>query len=146
MKYKLLIFTFLISINVFSQKKNDSATLVQLLKEDYKTMINWDIDQHKGYCTDDYILIEEGEIWNMEKEADNYKKNVNRVLDRKDYFDFNFIRILGNTAYTVYNLKSDITENGKLTTKQWNESVIFRKVQGKWKIALIHSTPIAIKQ
>jgi ketosteroid isomerase-like protein len=82
----------------------------------------------------------------MEKEADNYKKNVNRVLDRKDYFDFNFIRILGNTAYTVYNLKSDITENGKLTTKQWNESVIFRKVQGKWKIALIHSTPIAIKQ
>jgi hypothetical protein len=146
MKYKLLIFTFLISTHGFSQKKNDSATIVQLLKEDYKTMVKWDIDKHKGYCTDDYILIEDGEIWNMEKEASNYKKNVNRVLDRKDYFDFHFIRILGNTAYTVYNLKSDITENGKLTTKQWNESVIFRKVQGKWKIALIHSTPIAIKQ
>lgn len=145
MKYKLLIFTFLISIHVFSQKRNDSANIVQLLKEDYKTMVNWDIDKHKGYCTDDYILIEDGEIWNMEKEADNYKKNVNRVLDRKDYFDFHFIRILGNTAYTVYNLRSDITENGKLTTKHWNESVIFRKAGGKWKIALIHSTPIAIK-
>ena len=67
------------------------------------------------------------------------------MLGRKDYFDFNFVRIFGNTAYTVYNLKSDITEDGKLITKHWNESVIFRKVKGKWKIALIHSTPIAVK-
>ena len=133
-------------MNVFSQKKNDSTNIVQLLKEDYKTLVNSDIVKHKRYCTDDYILIEDGEIWDMEKEADNYKKNVNRILDRKDYFDFHFIRILGNTAYTVYHLKSDIKENGKLTTKQWNESVIFRKVRGKWKIALIHSTPIAVKE
>lgn len=132
-------------MNVFSQENNDSTEIVQLLKEDYKTMVAWDIEKHKGFCTDDYILIENGEIWNMEKEADNYKENVQRVLARKDYFDFHFVRILGNTAYTVYNLKSDITEDGKLTTKHWNESVIFRKVQGKWKIALIHSTPITAK-
>ena len=132
-------------MNVFSQEKNDSSKIVQLLKEDYKTLASWDIEKHKDFCTDDYILIENGEIWNMEKEADNYKKNVHRVLGRKDYFDFNFVRIFGNTAYTVYYLKSDITEDGKLITKHWNESVIFRKVHGKWKIALIHSTPIAVK-
>ena len=63
-------------MNVFSQQKNDSSKIVQLLKEDYKTLASWDIEKHKDFCTDDYILIENGEIWNMEKEADNYKKTA----------------------------------------------------------------------
>lgn len=145
MKQAILIFLILFSLNGFSQDANDSTKIVQLLKDDYKTMVNSDINKHRGYCTDDYILIENGEIWNMEREAEDYQKKARRVIDRKDYFDFKFVKILGNTAYTVYNLKSDITENGNLTIRRWNESVIFRKLQGEWKIALIHSTPIGIK-
>src|SRR4030095_4415098 len=142
MKYRLLIFFLLVSIKIFSQEKNDSTEIIQLLKDDYKTMDNMDIKKHIGNCTDDYLLIENGEIWSMAKEADYYKQNAQRVIDRKDHFDFKYINLLGNTAYAVYNLRSDITENGKLTQKNWNESVIFRKIDGKWKIALIHSTKI----
>ena len=93
-------------------------------------------------CTEDYLLIEDGEIWNMEKEAEYYKQHTQRVIERNDNFDFKYLKISGNTAYAVYNLKSDITENGKLTQKNWNESAIFRKIDGNWKIALIHSTKI----
>ena len=142
MKYRLLIFFILVSISIFSQEKNDTTEIIQLLKEDYKTMVTHDIKSHMGNCTTDYLLIEDGEIWNMEKEEDYYRKNAHRIIKRKDHFDFKHITISGNTAYTVYNLKSDITENGKLTKKNWNESVIFRKIEGEWKIALIHSTPV----
>jgi len=142
MKYKLLIFSLFVSISIFSQEKNDTTEIIQLLKDDYKTMVTNDIKKHMEYCTDDYLLIENGEIWNMEREAENYKQNEKRIIERKDNFDFKYMKISGNTAYAVYNLKSDITENGKLTQKNWNESVIFRKVNGKWKIALIHSTKI----
>jgi len=109
-------------------------------------MVTHDINKHRGYCTDNYLLIENGEIWNMEMEAEGYKKDAHRIIDRKDYFNFKFIRIFENTAYAVYNLNSDIIENGNLTIKNWNESVIFRKIAGKWKIELIHSTPIDIKK
>jgi len=76
-----------------------------------------DIDKHRGYCTEDYLLIENREIWNMEMESEFYGKNAYKVIDRKDYFDFKYIRIVGNVAYAVYNLKSDLIEDGKLITK-----------------------------
>lgn len=142
MKHRFLILSMLVSINIFSQQKNDSTEIIDLLKQDYKTMVGMDIKKHMTNCTEDYLLIEDGEIWNMEIEADYYRKNAHRIIERKDHFDFTYIKILDNTAYAVYNLKSDISENGKLTQKNWNESTIFRKVNGKWKIALIHSTPI----
>ena len=105
-------------------------------------MVTWDINKHRSLCTDDYLLIEDGEIWTMQKEAEHYAKSAQRILSRQDQFDIRFVKVQGNSAYTVYTLKSDITEAGKSITKRWNESVVFRKVQGVWKIALIHSTPI----
>ena len=105
-------------------------------------MANMDLKSHMNNCTDDYLLIEAGDIWNMEKESEWYKNAANKVTERKDHFDFKYIRIDGNVAYAVYNLKSDIAKEGKLTQKNWNESTVFRKVNGEWKIALIHSTPV----
>jgi ketosteroid isomerase-like protein len=140
MKSRLLILCLIVSMEAFAQAKNDSMEIIQLLKEDYKTMVSFDIKKHMAFCTDDYLLIENGEIWNMEKETEYYKQNAQRVIERKDNFDFKYINVLANTAYAVYNLKSEIRENGKLTQKNWNESAIFRKIDGRWKIALIHST------
>ena len=146
MKYRLLFSFLLISLHVFSQDTNDSTAIVKLLIDDYKTMGTWDIKTHTENCTSSYILIENGEIWDMEKESEYYRTNAHRIIDRKDNFDIKYIRIFGNTAYAVYNLKSDIIETGNLITKNWNESVIFRKLEGKWKIELIHSTPIDTKK
>ena len=145
MKLLVAIFISFVSANSYSQAKTDSSEIVRVLKEDYKTMVTWDIDKHRSLCTDDYILIEDGEMWTMDKEAEHYAKSSKRILSRQDQFDIRFVKVQGNSAYTVYTLKSDIVEAGKSITKRWNESVVFRKVQGVWKIALIHSTPITTR-
>src|SRR6187399_2623835 len=124
MKYSLLILCSFASTQLFSQNKKDSTEIMQLLKADYKTMVTNDIKAHRANCTDDYLLIEDGEIWNMEKEAAYYKQNEKRVIERKDHFDLNYMKILDNTAYVVYKLRSDIIEKSKLTQRNWNESVI----------------------
>jgi hypothetical protein len=146
MMKQFLIFFLFLSTNVFSQEKNDSTTIVQLLVNDYKTLGNWDIQSHIENCTTNYLLIENGEVWDMKKESEYFIKNAGRVIDRKDYFDIKYIRIYGNYAYAVYNLKSDITENGNLTVKTWIESTIFRKIKGKWKVELINSTPVSLNK
>jgi ketosteroid isomerase-like protein len=143
---QLLIFFLFLTTNAFSQEKNDSAAIVRLLVNDYKTMGNWDIKSHIANCTGNYLLVENGEVWDIKKESEYYIKNANRVIDRKDLFDIKYVRVYGDNAYAVYHLRSDITENGELKVKTWIESTIFRKIKGKWKIELINSTPVELKK
>jgi len=144
MKYLLLLLLAIIPAILFSQDKSDSIAIVKLLKDDYSTMGNWNIAKHMQNCTENYLLIEEGEIWDMAKERKYYLENANRTIERNDFFNIKYVRVYGNTAYAVYGLRSDIKENSILKVKNWNESAIFRKVKGVWKIELIHSTPISL--
>jgi hypothetical protein len=43
----------------------------------------------------------------------------------------------------LFGLKSDISENAIVKTKNWNERVFFREVNNEWKIELIHSSLIS---
>lgn len=67
----------------YSQKSNDSTEIIQVLKEDYKTMVTHNINKHRRFCTDDYLLIENGEIWDLEREAINYKKKEQKGYRKK---------------------------------------------------------------
>lgn len=141
-KYIFLVL-LLFSLKGFSQKnEDDSSQIVRLLKSDYATMQDWNVSAHIANCTPDYLLIENGEVWDLEREVESYKENANNIVDRKDYFDIKTVKIVGQLAYEVHTLKSVFTKNNDSTTIVWNESVIFRKIHGLWKIALIHSTPI----
>ena len=144
MKYPLLLILAIMPIFLFSQNKSDSVAIVKLLMDDYSTMGNWNIAKHMQNCTENYLLIEEGEIWNMEKERKYYLENASRTIERKDYFNILYVKVYGTTAYAVYNLKSDIKENAVMKVKNWNESAFFRKVKGAWKIELIHSTSVSL--
>tara|TARA_B110000091_G_C13819478_1_gene479836 strand:+ start:5424 stop:5981 length:558 start_codon:yes stop_codon:yes gene_type:complete len=141
MKYRFLILILFISAAISAQEKKDSIAIVQLLKDDYSTLQTHDFNAHKKNCTDNYLLIEYGEIWDMNKEADSFKENAHTVFERTDYFDFKYIKVLKNIAYAVYSLKSDFVEKGKSEQMHWSESAIFRKIEGVWKIELIHSSP-----
>ena len=123
-------------------QKSDSATIVQLLKNDYATMGSLDIKSHLANITTGYLLIENGEIWDISMEIDSiYKKYANRIILRTDSFHIITLKSTGDMAYAVWHLKSEFKENSNLRIKEWEESGVFRKEKGQWKIALIHSTP-----
>lgn len=142
MKYLFFLLLQAFITNTKAQYKRDSIAIVQLLKKDYATMSNYDIQTHVANCTNDYLLIENGEIWDLQKETEWYRSNSHKVIARTDSFTIRTVKVFNNLAYAVYHLQSDITENNTLKIKVWNESVVFRKEQGRWKIALIHSTPV----
>ena len=140
MKAGFVLAAIFLGLHIHAQT-NDSTTIVKLLQSDYGTMGNWDLKKHVSNCTADYLLIEEGEIWDLQKEQQYYIANSHRRINRKNVFTFYRVKTSGQMAYAVYFLKSELTENGILTVKTWNESATFRKINGVWKIALIHSTP-----
>jgi lactoylglutathione lyase len=141
MKYFTLLLLF--QWHFANAQKNDSAAIVQLLRDDYATMQNWDVAKHVSNCTKDYLLIENGEIWDLQREVASYKANANHIIDRTDSFHIIKVTVVGNMAYDVHHLRSVFLENNKSTIKDWNENVVFRKEKGRWKIALIHSSRIS---
>lgn len=131
-----------------SQKSNSTATIkadsleiIDILRRDYSTLSTWDFNLHSSLITDNYLLIENGEILTIEDDETYFNENRHRDLVRKNYFDIVLIDIAENNAYLVYKLKSDYFEKDTSITKNWTESAVFKKVDDEWKIALINSTP-----
>lgn len=144
MKFLPVLFLSVLTSNIesYCQGKADSIAVVKLLTLDYQTMENFDITGHINNCTSDYLLIENGEVWDLARESRYFRENKHRKISRKNTFNFKKVYTTGGYAYAVYELQSDIFENGKMTRYLWTESAVFKKANGKWKIALIHSTKI----
>jgi ketosteroid isomerase-like protein len=96
---------------------------------------------YRALLTDDYLLLENGEIFDangdiasMPKAGDGYT--------RSDAFAFRTVQVLGDTAYVVYVLRSAVVEKSAARNLEWLESAILRRSGSRWKVALLHSTRI----
>ena len=142
LKFTTLFLVFVLTTsNMVSAQQDDSTLIIQLLKDDYATMGTLDIEAHVRNVTSDYRLIERGQIWDIQTELDSIYRNGNRSIIRSDFFSIKTVKLSGDMAYAIWNLRSEFRENGKLVRERvWNESGVFRRLNGYWKIALIHSS------
>jgi ketosteroid isomerase-like protein len=121
-----------------------AAVLKQLLADYYRLFfVDVDQDKYRALLTEDYLLLEHGDIQDVEQDIAFMPKPVDEYR-RVDAFDFRSLKIYGDTAYAVYVLKSDIrTKKEGATKREWLESMIFRRGnEGRWRIALLHSTKL----
>jgi len=125
------------------QLAKDQQEVHQTVINFFGALSNRDSVSLKNNCTNDILLFETGSIWN----ADTLILKaiiLNTVMDfkRTNSFDFINTTVTDNTAWTTYNLSSEITRNGRQATVQWMETVIVIKEKQKWKIKVLHSTLI----
>jgi hypothetical protein len=136
----IIVLTLLFSVNAFAQNENDSLKITQLIIDDYERLSNIDVIGHISNVTDDYILIEDGNIWSLKDEI-KFLFNPTKTK-RTNTFKFLKIDIINETAIVIYKLNSTFDDDGKISEKNWSESIVCKKINGLWKISLIHSTPI----
>ncbi len=121
----------------------DEQSVKQAVKNYYYVYsVKMDKDEYRSLLTKDYLLLENGEIFDIEGDITAIPDKDSRYK-RTDSFDFRLVKIEGDIAYAVYFLKSEITDkvNG-IRNKEWLESAILRRSGEDWKIALLHSTRI----
>lgn len=125
-----------------SAQNKDSTAIMKLLKDDYVTLVTLDKAAHTRNVTSDYLLLENGQVWPLQTELDSfYAGKPDKNKSRNDFFTVKQFSISGNMAYVVWHLRSEYLTNGKLVKeKVWNESGVFRKENGEWKMALLHSS------
>ena len=109
----------------------------------FEALSNRDSIALKKYYTADIVLYEYGSIWNADtliRKA--IKLNTASDFKRINNFDFISTTVTKNTAWTSYNLLSEIIKDGKKVTVQWMETVIVLKKKKRWQIKVLHSTLI----
>ena len=112
-----------------------------------KTIINFfqaladrDTVNLKKYVTSDFLLLEGGEIWNMDTLATKVGQNKSSDYKRINSFDFIDIRARGKVTWVSYKNQAQISRNGKSGTLRWLETAVLLKVKRVWKIQTLHST------
>jgi len=140
MKYLFLFLTLSFPFDLSAQIENDSLKVNQLIFDYYESFTNRNLAEYKATLSDDYLLIEDGNIWDLEQEL-KYLFNPTTVK-RSNNFEFLSVDINNDIAIVIYKLNSIYNDNGNTYEKNWAESIVCKKLNGKWEVSLLHSTPI----
>jgi hypothetical protein len=135
-----------IGITAMSQnselKKEDQ--IKELISNSFQKIFS-DLDPQSldTYCTQDFLLLETGEVWDMDKmrnyldRASKQEKNVIRF----NSFDFIEIKIEGKMAWVAYHNKAEFKSGEKVVRElNWLESATAILTEEGWKLQLLHST------
>lgn len=145
MKYKFLpaLFCFYFSFAV-AQPKNlsEEDKIHQVITEYFEGFSELNISKVKSNCTNDFKLLEDGSVWNIDTLAVKFVKTKAgaRDLKRITKLDFLGTKIHRNMAWTYYNNQAIFQQSGKEMKIQWLESAILNKDGDSWKILMLHST------
>lgn len=157
MKY-LLFFTSLLILSCSNPPSTESAIISKEEKEIAKNLIQgafddlWaGVDSTKilDYHTDDFIILEHGEIW----DNDRIKQFMRGQLANKErakrinIMDYISIDKYGESMQIAYHNKANFYEQDSLVwTGGWLESALAVKTDEGWRLKMMHSTRKSNKQ
>jgi len=141
---KIILGLLIISLYTLTVWAGDDEEAIKQAVKNYYYLyfVKMDKNEYRSILTEDYLILENGELLNAEGDI-ALMPEPDSSYERTDTFDFRYVKIEGDIAYTVYFLKAEIKDktNGTIN-KEWLESTILRRSGDGWKIALLHSTRI----
>ena len=121
---------------------DDEAAIQDAIRENYAAYSSFDEARYRATTADEYLLLEQGELFDREGDIASMAK-PGTGFRRTDNFRFNTVKVIGDVAYAVYTLKSDIYDYTRgARSREWLESAILRRADSRWKVALLHSTRV----
>ncbi|GAB3177900.1 nuclear transport factor 2 family protein [Telluribacter humicola] len=145
-KILLLILISLPLQQVLAQTKTkEQKEVEQMVVLFFDALTEASIPKMKETVTEDFLLLEDGMVWNIDTLAVKFAVTRPADFKRLNSFDFFNTIVKGNLAWTNYENTAVITRNQKETTIRWLESAILEKTRKGWRIRVLHSTVIRRK-
>ena len=138
---KIALF-FLLSTQFSFAQTTEKAEVQQVITRFFDALSVTNIPQMKAEVSDDFILLENGEIWTIDTLANKISRPKPEGYLRQNSFDFLSTKIDKNRAYVYYKNKAEISSKTRNATIKWLESAILRKEKGRWRMEFMHSTPM----
>lgn len=133
-----------------NELKAEQQKIQQLIQDSFDDIFSaLDTSKVKKYYTSDFLLLENGELWDS-KSVQDYQLDAASVIPRPsriNKFDFIKTEIKGNQAWTAYHNYATISFDGKDSRDlYWLESATAIKQNGQWKLQMLHSTYVPEKK
>lgn len=122
-----------------TDSRNAQRTLTQMLAG----ISSRNMAMIREHATPNCLILEDGHLYNLDSIAKHMFRAKRLASARVNHIYFATTRIDGSSAWLAFTDITDITENGKTTTENYLESAYLTKVNGVWKVHMIHSTTIA---
>jgi hypothetical protein len=122
------------------QKKDDPEILKKILTDYFDGIKTEDLNKLNALTTKDFVLFEDGRIWTN----DSLVTPIPNVQSFKGTWTFDNMKVNMdvNSGDIIYYNHGDFVINDTIKTQvDWLESATFRKIDGKWKLHFLHSTP-----
>jgi len=139
---KKIALIFLLFTQFSFAQTSEKAEVQQVITRFFDALSVTNIPQMKSEVSDDFILLENGEIWTIDTLANKISRPKPEGYLRQNSFDFIETKIEKNRAYVYYKNKAEISSKTRNATIKWLESAILRKEKGRWRMEFMHSTPM----
>ncbi|HKJ49013.1 MAG TPA: nuclear transport factor 2 family protein [Christiangramia sp.] len=135
----IILFAFHISV---AQDSSDEEQLKDLVQNSFDEVLSdLNMESIPNYFTDDFILLEHGEIWDMAKLKSMLGSDNMKGIKRLNNFEFIQINVTGNTAWLAYHNKAVFMKDGKeVGEMNWLESATAIRTEDGWRMDMLHST------
>jgi hypothetical protein len=134
----LLLFLVCISSIAFGQKEKDLIN--ESIVKFFDGLSAVDAGKLKEFATADFVLLEDGEVWNMDTLVSKIIGQRHSAIIRTNKFRFLKTEQIQNAAWVSYYNTAEFSMNETKRIVRWLESAVLRKEKGTWKIQLLHST------
>lgn len=138
----LFFFTLLMTSMTYSQIKINPSLVNQTVIKLFDGIAALDMGSIRQNTTKDFLLLEDGELWNLDTVTIKLSQFKGVNFSRKNSLHFIKSEIKGNTAWVAYNNTADMTINGQQMTIRWLESAVLIKEGKTWKVKMLHSTTL----
>jgi len=149
---KKLTFLLICLSSLFSLVAQDKTTtdsdikaVQQLVKNIFDDI--WSgkkVDAIKKYHTNDFILLEHGEVWTNDTIANWCERAAKRDkgITRTNSFDFFKTEKTADRIWMAYHNYAKF-KGGRMKEARWLESVVAIKTYDGWKLQMMHSTRVS---
>ena len=103
----------------------------------------FDYDGIRSATTDDFQLLEDGEVWDVETLISVIRPGENSYK-RRNFFSLINSGKHGDMAWVSYWNRATFTTPDDVRERVWLESVVLVKEQGDWKAQLMHVTAVSV--
>jgi ketosteroid isomerase-like protein len=143
---RLTLFLLLVQFAAFAQNsvQSDEQQVQQLIQGSFDSIFSeYDAEKLSDFYSADFILLEHGEIWDMDF-IKNYLKKARQNPSpptRTNRFEFIRTVIEGNRAWVAYHNYATISRDGQVLRElYWLESATAIKTAQGWRLDMLHST------
>jgi hypothetical protein len=140
-----------VEISSLKSAVDKNAVIIDQVKESLRSyfdgMENRDWDLMRSLVTQDYYVLEQGELFDVEGHINWLQEVAPPPVTLSFTFDYVDILVKGTTAWMVYYDFLDVYV-GETVVGHWEglESAVFLKSTGEWKLAMLTATEIPQEQ